>query len=74
MMATINNQGMLIDLRIQARRFPSIEHGTLTQVHAVVVHQTDSSSEQATFNAYVKGPNGAHSSSARAERSTKRQA
>lgn len=59
-MATIDNQGMLVDRRIQARRFPGIEHGTLTQVHALVVHQTDSSSEQATFNGYAKGGNGAH--------------
>ena len=51
---------MLVDARIIQRRFIGIEHGPLKQVNALVVHQTDSPSEQATFNAYNNGGNGAH--------------
>lgn len=38
----------------------SFEHGALQRIRAIVVHQTDSGSAQATFNAYAAGGNGAH--------------
>jgi N-acetyl-anhydromuramyl-L-alanine amidase AmpD len=59
-MLSIDKTGMVVDQRVQSRRYPSIEHGTLTLVRAIVVHQTDSPSEQATFNGYGVGGNGAH--------------
>jgi N-acetyl-anhydromuramyl-L-alanine amidase AmpD len=59
-MSTIDKDGMLIDSRVLPRRSASIEHGELSGVHAIVVHQTDSSSAQATLNGYQGGGNGAH--------------
>lgn len=59
-MATIDKDGMLVDSRITRRRFPNIEHGALQGVAAIVVHQTDTSTAQQTFNAYASGGNGAH--------------
>jgi N-acetyl-anhydromuramyl-L-alanine amidase AmpD len=59
-MSRINNNGMLIDNRIQLRRSPTIEHGQLSNIHAVVVHQTDAPTAQHTFNSYDSGGNGAH--------------
>lgn len=59
-MSQLNADGMLESPRIQARRFLSIEHGDLDAARAIVVHQTDSSSAQSTFNAYLAGGNGAH--------------
>jgi len=59
-MSTINKEGILIDSKINLRRFQSIEHGVLSAVHAIVVHQTDSPTAQHTFNGYKAGSNGAH--------------
>lgn len=59
-MSTVDKDGMLIDARVQLRRFPQIEKGALDSLRAIVVHQTDSTSEQAAFNAYLAGGNGAH--------------
>lgn len=59
-MSTINKDGMLVDGRVILQRFPTIEHGKLTGVHAIVVHQTDASTAQHTFNSYRAGGNGAH--------------
>ncbi|WP_256354614.1 N-acetylmuramoyl-L-alanine amidase [Variovorax sp. dw_308] len=59
-MSTIDKDGMLIDSRVLLRRSASIEHGELSGVRAIVVHQTDSSSAQATLNGYQNGGNGAH--------------
>ncbi|NOU22000.1 MAG: N-acetylmuramoyl-L-alanine amidase [Methyloglobulus sp.] len=58
--STINKEGMLIDNRVILRRYPSIEHGALGGVHAIVVHQTDSPTAQHTLNGYTSGQNGAH--------------
>jgi len=60
MASTIDKQGMVIDSRIRLQRYPGIEHGNLTAVHAIVVHQTDGSSAQAAFDSYLTGLNGAH--------------
>jgi len=59
-MLTIDTNGIIVDKRIQSKRYPAIEHGKLAQVRAVIVHQTDAPTEQATFNGYGKGGNGAH--------------
>jgi N-acetyl-anhydromuramyl-L-alanine amidase AmpD len=60
-MLTIDSDGMLAgDKRIQAQRYPAIEHGSLAQVRAFVVHQTDSSTDQSAFHSYGKGLDGAH--------------
>ncbi|MEY4575567.1 MAG: hypothetical protein RL701_270 [Pseudomonadota bacterium] len=59
-MATLDKVGMLVDPRINQRRYVGLEHGPLAQINAIVVHQTDSPSEQATFNSYVSSNNGAH--------------
>lgn len=59
-MSKINKDGMLIDSRINRRRFPNIEHGALSGVHAIVVHQTDAPTAQHTFNGNNAGGNGAH--------------
>ncbi len=59
-MSTLDNDGMLLDDKVSLKRYTSIEHGNLTRVSAVVVHQTDAPSAQHTFNAYDSGGNGAH--------------
>jgi len=59
-LSTLDNDGMLIDNKISLKRYTSIEHGNLTRVSAVVVHQTDAPTAQHTFNAYNSGGNGAH--------------
>lgn len=40
-MSTIDKAGILTDIKVIVRRYPAIEHGKLTGVHAIVVHQTD---------------------------------
>jgi N-acetyl-anhydromuramyl-L-alanine amidase AmpD len=59
-MTTLDKDGMLVDPKVMIRRFTSIEHGRLLAVKAIVVHQTDAPTTQATFNAYAAGGNGAH--------------
>ena len=59
-MSSIDEEGMLIDIKVVLRRFSSIEHGKLDGVHAIVVHQTEGPTAQSTFNSYIKGGNGAH--------------
>lgn len=59
-MINIDSEGMVISPSVHHRRFRSIEHGNLVSIKAMVIHQTDSSSAQATFNAYHSGGNGAH--------------
>lgn len=52
-MSSIDSEGMLISERVELRRFPTIEHGDLRSVSALVVHQTDAPTVQHTFNAYL---------------------
>jgi N-acetyl-anhydromuramyl-L-alanine amidase AmpD len=52
--------GSVIHTKIQQKRYPGLEHGSLNTVHAVVVHQTDAPTAQHTFNAYTKDGHGAH--------------
>lgn len=53
----LSKDGMLDDPKITLKRFKQIEHGALESVHAIVVHQTDSKTEQETFNSYLHPTN-----------------
>jgi N-acetyl-anhydromuramyl-L-alanine amidase AmpD len=59
-MLAVNKDGMVVDTRVAIRRFPGIEHGQLQAVHAIVIHQSDTSTTQNSFNGYQSGTNGAH--------------
>jgi N-acetyl-anhydromuramyl-L-alanine amidase AmpD len=59
-MSSIDSDGMLVDPRVQLQRYAHLEHGTLDDVHAIVVHQTDSASAQSALNAYAGSGTGAH--------------
>ncbi|HEX3048079.1 MAG TPA: peptidoglycan recognition family protein [Bacillota bacterium] len=48
------------ELVIIQKIYPKIEHGKLEKVNAIVIHQTDTTSEEQVFNSYSKGPDGAH--------------
>ena len=56
----IDKDGMLVDSKVIPRRFPAIEHGPLSEIRAIIVHQTDAPTAQHTFNAYNREGNGAH--------------
>jgi len=58
----IDVAGMIIvNTRIRSMRFPLIERSSLRQVKGLVIHQTDASNAQATFQSYRKaGAKGAH--------------
>jgi N-acetylmuramoyl-L-alanine amidase len=58
-MLQIDQQGMVRDPKVIARRFAAIERTPMKTVVGIIVHQTDSASEQATFSSYVQGGNGA---------------
>ena len=59
-MSEINKNGMLVDKIVTLKRYTHIEHGALKAVHAIVVHQTDTTTAQQTFNSYAVGGNDAH--------------
>lgn len=59
-MSTIDKDGMLISKKILLQRYPNIEHGALTDIHGIIVHQTDAPTAQHSFNGYTAGGNGAH--------------
>jgi N-acetyl-anhydromuramyl-L-alanine amidase AmpD len=57
----ISEQGWFVDAGITPAWRPMIEHGTLKTVKGIIVHQTDSTSADATLNSYRNaGANGAH--------------
>ena len=57
----IGPDGMLREPRVRPLRFLLIERGGMHSVKGIVVHQTDASTAQATFNGYRNpGANGAH--------------
>lgn len=45
---------------LQVKIFPNLEHGSLQEIKAIVLHRTDSPSAQATLNGYRTQSNGAH--------------
>ncbi|MBM9484526.1 N-acetylmuramoyl-L-alanine amidase [Pseudomonas sp. ICBG1301] len=59
-MSSIDNEGMMVSDKVVPRRFQSIEHGDLRSVQALVIHQTDASTAQHTFNGYRSKGSGAH--------------
>ena len=59
-MSSIDALGQLIHPRVVVKRYGHIEHGALSSINTVIVHQTDSPTASATFNAYARGGNGAH--------------
>lgn len=59
-MSHIDKDGMLIHPKIVLKRFKHLEHGALPAVNGIVLHQTDSSTFQSTFNSYLKNDVGAH--------------
>lgn len=59
-MPKITPEGFFVDGRIIVRRYLNLEHGPISTVVAIVLHQTDSSTAQQTFNSYARSPHGAH--------------
>ncbi len=59
-MTTLKN-GLLLDSKVIDKVFGALHRGPLKDIHAIVVHQTDSSTAQQTFNKYAgTRPTGAH--------------
>jgi len=52
--------GKLISSRVADRIQSGIEKGSLTTVHALVVHQTGAATSASSFSSYQAGQNGAH--------------
>jgi N-acetyl-anhydromuramyl-L-alanine amidase AmpD len=53
--------GIIQDKNVELRIYPSIQHGLMNQVAAIVLHRTDSSNANSTLQAYAKGKkSGAH--------------
>ncbi len=60
-MLNINLQGQVVNSRVKPAIAPNIEHGLMTHVHGIIVHQTDGPSAKSALDSYSKGsPNGAH--------------
>ena len=57
----VSNLGYVDHVRIHNKIFPNLEHGTMSTVHGIVVHQTDARTAASTFENYSHaGANGAH--------------
>jgi N-acetyl-anhydromuramyl-L-alanine amidase AmpD len=55
------DKGKIIDGKVMAQIEPNLEHGSLTAVHALVMHQTGGSDAKGTLAKYkTKGAAGAH--------------
>ncbi len=53
--------GWAIDANVTIKSFPALNHGKMTVIDGIIVHQTDAPTLQATFNSYgTSSPNGAH--------------
>lgn len=60
-MFTLDDLGRVQHPKIKLSISPNLEKGDLTIIHGIVVHQTGSSTAQATLNGYkTLKPNGAH--------------
>lgn len=60
-MLYIDKEGYIDAERIILKTFKNIERGQMDAVNGIVVHQTDSTTANSTFNSYqTKGANGAH--------------
>jgi N-acetyl-anhydromuramyl-L-alanine amidase AmpD len=59
-MTTITN-GIIVDKRVIAKRYNSIEHGNISKVKSIVLHRTVGSSATSSLNGYASGQKaGAH--------------
>ncbi|NKG32358.1 N-acetylmuramoyl-L-alanine amidase [Erwinia rhapontici] len=57
----VDEDGYIFDVRIERKIFKGIERGNLDNVNGIIVHQTNSTSAQSTFNSYNNtSANGAH--------------
>lgn len=52
--------GLLVHADVTEKTFSNLEHGSLSDVKAIVLHQTDSSSASSTLSAYKTSKYGAH--------------
>ncbi len=52
--------GKLVASKVTDKNFSGIEHGTLSTVNALIVHQTGGSTAESSFSSYKEGGNGAH--------------
>jgi len=59
-MLRIDRDGMVLDPRVRARRFGTLERGAMEVVNGIIVHQTGGATAQSTFNSYQKSLFGAH--------------
>ncbi|WP_187143166.1 peptidoglycan recognition protein family protein [Terriglobus albidus] len=61
-MLTLDKQGVVREARVKVQLVPQIAHGPLQNVHAIVVHQTDSPTASGTIAGWRTGnrPDGAH--------------
>jgi N-acetyl-anhydromuramyl-L-alanine amidase AmpD len=59
-MLIIDTLGRVIDPKITLSIKPNIEHGSMTQISGVIIHQTGGSTAQSALDTYSKGGNGAH--------------
>ena len=53
-MTTVKN-GIIVDKRITAKRYNSIEHGNINNVTSIVLHRTAGSRATSSLNAYAAG-------------------
>jgi len=58
-MAEIND-GKLVDGKVTQKTFSNLEHGSLSAVHALVLHQTGGSTAEGTLSQYKTSTIGAH--------------
>ncbi len=60
-MLTIDSSGHIISARIKLAISHNIERGDMSVINGIIVHQTDASTSQSTFNSYKNAKaNGAH--------------
>jgi len=59
-MLTIDSLGRVIDPKVTLSIKPNIEHGSMTQINGIIIHQTGGPTAQSALSAYSQGGNGAH--------------
>lgn len=59
-MLTIDVLGRVIDPKVTLSIKPNIEHGSMTQISGIIIHQTGGPTAQSALDAYSAGGNGAH--------------
>jgi len=60
-MLTIDSSGHVIDSKVTVKIFSHIERGDMLVVNGIIIHQTNASTAQSTFNSYMNAQaNGAH--------------